>query len=189
VLQIPVTVYQRDAYPQLLGRVAAPVSTIRKLDPDWFLDEREAVAAIDAVVAARLPYVVVFLHSFSLLSPGEASGAPAPNVRSANVLRAMLEHIRARRLPVVTMRQIAASQVASAHQDVVPTVHVTVGLHRYAWQRARQGGRSLILLQAVAATVAAAALLCVMVRRFRRLPVAVRRQAVSTAGTGPKGRS
>jgi hypothetical protein len=169
VVQVPVTVYRRDTYPLVGSTLASPVSSIRKIDPDWFLDANEATAAIDALVDSRIPYVVVFLHSFSLLSPSDAGEPPSANLRSLRTLHAILDHVRSRGLPVVTMSQVAQAGASgdAAIRDVIPAVPVRVGVHRYAWARARQAGRPLLVGAGVFAASGAVALVWLALRHFR----------------------
>ena len=137
LLQIPVTVYERKERPDLFTGIAPPLSSIRKIDVDWFVDEKEAKAAIDAVVEADLPFLVVFLHSFTFLARPTTNGVPVANRRAQAIFSAMLDRIAEKRLPVVTMRELAAAGYgttsAPRSADVVPVVDVQVSLVRYLW--------------------------------------------------------
>lgn len=138
--EIPVTVYAREERPRLLGNLFAPVTTIRKIDADWFIDEQEARSAIDAVAETNSPIIVVFLHSFSFLGEQVGGGTPKLNSHSRDILRAILDHVREKKFEVVTMRDIAEWKSVAApspDQDIVPKVTVQVGLHRYFWHRVR----------------------------------------------------
>ena len=143
LLEIPVTVHQRDAVPRLFGEAFAPVTSTSKIDPNWFVSEDEMRSAIDAEVAADIPVLVVFLHSFSFL--GKATdGAPSPDRTAMKMFRAMLDHIGRKNLQVVTMRALARQGLAlrsSGREDFVPRVKVPIDLSQYAWHRARAIGR------------------------------------------------
>lgn len=140
ITEIPITVYLRKESPRLLGDILAPITSIRKIDPDWFVSEQEARVAIDAVIDADLPFLIVFLHSFSFLSGQEEDGVPLANRHSLAVFRAILGHIADKRLKVVTIRELAEHAALAWNpqsQDVVPEVPVPVDLHRYIWHRLR----------------------------------------------------
>jgi hypothetical protein len=138
LLEIPVTVYARADRPGFAGTSVAPVLTIRKLDPNWFGSESEMRGAIAASVAADLPVLVILLHSFSFMAD-PAGGKPVLDARAVAMFTAMLDELTRRRLPVVTMRDLAQDPppLLSSARDVVPEVAVTVDLPRYAWRRAK----------------------------------------------------
>jgi hypothetical protein len=170
VLEIPVTVYQRDARPSLFGNAVPPISSIGKIDPDWFSDPAEARMVIDAAVDSQIPYVVVFLHSFSFLEDQGEGRRPALRTRSMDVFRAMLDHIAEQHLPVLTMRGVAEveSKVGLLPgQDRVPRVGVKVGLPMYVWHQLRASG-SLRIVNAAALALLTVGGLWVIGRRYRR---------------------
>jgi hypothetical protein len=138
VTQIPVTVYRRDARPRILGSLVAPTESIRKIDPNWFVDAKEADAALDAVLASDLPYVVVFMHSFSFLSRNGAGNA-VRDVQAVANFRAILDQVAAKHLSVATMRDLAEARevISSAGAGAVPHVAVDRSVASYLWQRAR----------------------------------------------------
>ncbi|MGH9892211.1 MAG: hypothetical protein ACREA0_09565, partial [bacterium] len=151
--EIPVTVYQREERSQFLGDWLVPVNSLRKIDADGFFDADEAKAAMDAVVEADLPFLVVFLHSFSLLAKPAQDGVLVSDQQSRDVFRAILDHVAERGLPVVTMRALAEFPPLPTlvqGRDVIPRVVTTVGLHRYLWHRLRGAG---ILVGAVSLAV------------------------------------
>ena len=102
--EIPVTVYRREERPGIFGTAFAPVTTVRKIDANWFTTEDEMRASIEAAVASDLPVLVVFLHSFSFMGE-RTDGAPKPTATGGHV-PSMLDHIALKQLPVVTMREI-----------------------------------------------------------------------------------
>jgi peptidoglycan/xylan/chitin deacetylase (PgdA/CDA1 family) len=168
VLQIPVTVYLREDRPKLAGSIVAPVSVVRKLDADWFSNAAEMRSAIDASIAADLPVLVVFLHSFSFMKTG-ADGKPVPNRQSIEMFRAMLDHLGHRNVPVVTMRELAVRDlpIPSRGTDVVPSVTVRVDLLRYVWRRMKytDDASSVGLGGGIALVCAGAALVVARQRR------------------------
>src|SRR4029077_2703297 len=131
LLEIPVTVYERQERPRLFSGIAPALSSVRKIDVNWFVDEEEAKAAIDAVVEADMPFLVVFLHSFTILAGRTNGGVPLANRPAQSIFSAILDRIAEKRLRVVTMRDLAAgNNVISARRgaDVVPVVDVQVSL-------------------------------------------------------------
>ncbi len=149
LIEIPITVYHRQERPHLLGDFLAPVTSIRKIDADWFYDEAEARAAVDAVVAAELPYLVVFLHSFSFLEAHGGSRALVADLHTRDMFRVILDHVAELGLRVVTMRDLAKPEAvigASKIRDTIPKVSVLTGLHRYLWHRLRGVERRALYL-------------------------------------------
>ncbi len=170
LIEIPVTVYQREERPRLLDGILSPVTSVRKLDADWFLDEAEAISAIDSVVAADLPFLVIFLHSFSFMAGGEDGRVPVTDRHSRDIFRAILERVIEKRLPVVTMRDLASPDSvyeASRGQDPLPTVLVRVGLHRYLWHRLQETVTGALIIGAAVLTFlgVGAVLIAVRLRR------------------------
>lgn len=148
LLQIPVTVYERKERPRLFSGVAPALSSIRKIDVNWFVDEQEAKAAIDAVVDADLPFLVVFLHSFTFLTGRTNDGVPVANRQAQAIFSAILDRIAEKHLRVVTMHDLAAgNREISAHQgaDVVPVVDVQVSVPRYLWHAWRTREASVLI--------------------------------------------
>jgi len=165
--EIPVTVYERVDRPRILDATLGPLTVVRKIDPNWFVNADEARAAIDAAVAAELPVLVVFLHSFSLMAEQTAGGVPLADRHSTDMFRVILDHVAGKGLPVVTMRELAHAGAwprSSADRDVVPRVTVPVGLHRYLWRRLKTSeGLPEGIAVGVASVLVGAAL--VLVRR------------------------
>lgn len=147
VTEIPVTVYDRlqtsQAFPSLLPVVPA----IGKIDVDSIQTPQEAAAAIQAVTQAHIPYIILFLHSYSFIdAPKGHAGTLRADTTSIAVFQAMLDAIRDQGLRVVTMRDVADSlpiQTGTA-RDALPKVTVPVPELRYlarlwrSWTPARQ---------------------------------------------------
>ena len=143
LIQIPVTVYQREGRPALFADFFSPATSIRKIDPNWFLNKEEAISAIDAVIDADLPFLVVFLHSFSFMEGQGDGGVPLADRHSRDLFRAILDHIAEKRLPVMTMRDLAESAplpAISPDRDIIPRVTVRMDLHRYFLYRLKTAG-------------------------------------------------
>lgn len=149
LIQIPVTVYQREDRPPLIGSFVAPFTSIRKIDPNWFLNKEEALSAINAVVKADLPFLVIFLHSFSFIKDQGDKSIYTADRASLDIFHAMLDHIAQRRLPVVTIRDLAESlgslPAMSLDRDIIPQVAVYVSLHRYLWYRLKSAGKATLI--------------------------------------------
>jgi peptidoglycan/xylan/chitin deacetylase (PgdA/CDA1 family) len=163
--EIPVTVYERHDRPRFLGAVLPPVTVVRKIDPNWFINAAEARDAIDAVLAADIPVLVVFLHSYSFMAGQSAAGRPLIDQHAVEMFRAIVDELAARKLPVVTMRELAEQKpsLASISRDVVPGVSTTADLSRYIWRGMK--GRRLLLLAALSVALAIAGTVVVTVRR------------------------
>jgi hypothetical protein len=142
--EIPVTVYERLDRPSVLGRVLPPVTVVRKIDPNWFTTAAEVRDAIDAVVAADIPVLVVFLHSYSFMAGQGSAGKPLADHHAIAMFQAIVDQVAARKLPVVTMRDLAEEEppqtaTSSPSLDVVPRVTTTVELSRYVWRGMKVG--------------------------------------------------
>ncbi len=169
LIEIPVTVYERADRPAFLSARFAPVTTVRKFDPNWFVDESEMRRAIDAAIAADLPVLVVFLHSFSFMAE-PADGKPRPDDHAAPLFRALLEAVASRKLTVVNMRDLAAERPPNLPtvRDAVPQVPMTVGFTRYVGRRAKHSPRGSLGLGAASLGLCAGAVLAARRRRNRR---------------------
>jgi peptidoglycan/xylan/chitin deacetylase (PgdA/CDA1 family) len=178
LIEIPVTVYQRREEPWLFGAFDS-VNSVRKIDVDWLLDEDEARAAIDSVINAELPFVVIFLHSFSLLKKHQDDRLVLDQ-HSLNIFRAILDRVTDKGLPVVTMGDVVKMLPIGAtlsHHDVVPQVVVRARLDHYIWHRLKQtaagsltvgvSGLLMLLLLVGCAT---------LITRHRRTPTVVTRE-------------
>jgi peptidoglycan/xylan/chitin deacetylase (PgdA/CDA1 family) len=165
IAEIPVTVYRREERPRFLERAFAPVTAVRKIDPDWLVDETEMRGAIDAAFEAQLPVLVVFLHSFSFMTPGD--GGPVANRHAIDMFRATLDYIASKRAPVVSMRDIAhlALPRSTADADVVPAVALSAPWHRYGWHRLKSSSGLRWSVGASAALFFAAAIVLILRRR------------------------
>ncbi len=194
VAQIPVTVYERDDRPSVLPGLFAPVTTVRKIDPDWFIDADEMRAAVDGVVDADIPVMVVFLHSFSFLTDQRSGDGRLANHHSITLFRDLLDHIARKGLPASTMRDLALAppeSIASIASDIVPRVTVRVDVPHYLWRLARSEGGPRLALTAVLlaglATAAMAVVIAVRRRAGRNRPyTAVPRVPSRVNGAGAK---
>jgi peptidoglycan/xylan/chitin deacetylase (PgdA/CDA1 family) len=171
--EIPVTVYEREERPRGFGDVFAPVMSVRKFDVNWFLNPEEARTAINRAVEADLPFLVIFLHSFSLLAGKESGGVPVLNRRAVDIFRAILDQVANKRLPVVTMRDLAESgslRATRRDKDVIPRVTVRMDLYRYLWHRVRADGTGALEVGAVVLLIIAGTALLIMARWRKLLP-------------------
>jgi hypothetical protein len=161
VVEIPVTAYQREYRPRDIGRTLGPVTAVRKIDPNWFIDAHEAQSAIDGVLAANVPVLVVFLHSFSFMTAPAGGGAPVADRHAIDMFRLILDQVASHGLSVVTMRDLAEDMpvVGSSEPDVVPRVAVSVDFRHYVWHLVRAfDGVSLTICLGLALLCAAALL-------------------------------
>lgn len=171
LVEVPVTVYQREEKPRFFGDMLAPVTSVRKIDPDWFIDENETRAAIDAVLEADIPFLVVFLHSFSLLSAPDITGQPEADTQTRKNFQAILDKVSESGLAVVTMRDVAEENHTSAAthaQDILPRVSVIVSLPRFILHRLRVATRSELAVGAATFLVFAVACALLIVHPLRR---------------------
>jgi len=135
LLEIPITVYERDDVPRWLAGIAPPTTSVRKIDADWFVTEAEMHSAIDQIASTQPPTLVLFLHSFSLMSEKPVGGKPMLDRHSVDMFRGMLDRVAAASLPVVSMRSLAVDEIVreAAGDDVVPRVTLPVSVAVYAW--------------------------------------------------------
>ncbi len=145
VTEVPVTVYARQERPWLLGRLAPALSSVRKLDPNWFVDETEAQAAIDATMSTDAPYLIFFLHSYSLMTEDSTEDRMTHNSRAEAIFASMLDHVMAEGLEVRTFRQLAEAPIliSPGARDEVPAVVTTTADWNYL---AHALGRERLLL-------------------------------------------
>jgi len=183
VVEIPVTAYERGDAPRSLGRVLGPVTAIRKIDPNWFVDADEARSAIGSVLAANVPVLVVFLHSFSFMNAAAGSGPAVADRHAMEMFNVIVDQVASRGLRVVTMRELAEglTPMPASDHDIVPRVAVPVDLSRYLWHRVKGSGG---LSWSVAAAIVS---LCA----WPMFVVARRRQAKKRTAreSGPRGTS
>ncbi len=184
VLEVPVTVYERRDHAGLLPAVFAPVSVVRKLDPNWFTSEQEMRAAIDAAVESNVPTIVLFLHSFSFISGG-TSGARVANHQAIRMFQAMLEHLAQKHVEVLSMRDLAAAVTPNevTGRDVVPVVAVNIGMPRYAWHKLKASGVSPTRIVAGIVTVFATVVLLSALLLWRRAAT----RPVNSRASAPAG--
>jgi peptidoglycan/xylan/chitin deacetylase (PgdA/CDA1 family) len=161
VVEIPVTVYERAERSAMLGALIPPFTSVRKIDVDWFLNDHEALAATDAVIDANVPYLVVFLHSFSLMTGLSADGVPIADPESIGRFGLMLDRFAERGLSVIPFDELATRHdvVTTLATDVLPRVNVDAPTHKYLWHllQARPigaaSGAVLLLIVGLAAAV------------------------------------
>jgi hypothetical protein len=179
--EIPVTAYVREDRPALFGAFFAPVEAVRKIDPNWIVNDDEMRSAVDAVVGSGSPVLVVMLHSFSFMASHAEEGGPRADGHALSEFRAIVDYVAEKHLPVVTMRQLAGEPLdtpIATHADVVPRVPVSVDVSRYLWHRAKGSARTLVPAAGGAIFFAAVLLVVVRHRRARR----------GRLGNGPSGR-
>jgi peptidoglycan/xylan/chitin deacetylase (PgdA/CDA1 family) len=167
VTEIPVTVYERHERPAGLGHLLPPHVVLGKIDVNAMDDEHQAVAALRSVSAANLPFVVIFLHSFSFENaPGRVGGAPLANERAMRIFQALLDEMSAQQVPVITARDVADQHNVSADDGAsgkpsdrmpVPRAEIVVPTLKYAVRVLRSfstGTRVAIGCTALLSTVA-----------------------------------
>jgi peptidoglycan/xylan/chitin deacetylase (PgdA/CDA1 family) len=167
ITEIPVSVYQREERPTGLGMWVPPLISVRKIDVNSLINEQEARSALAAAVRAEVPYVIVFLHSFSLIyQPGANGAAPRADDKARRVFETLLRERAAAGLPTTTMSALvtAPDVVTPGRRDSFPQVSVTVPVWRYLWH-ARHARFGILFLAAAAAIFAA--LLAFGVARMR----------------------
>ncbi len=171
VTELPVSVYHRDDHPAGLGGLFAPVSVVRKVDVDWLINEGEARTAIKELVAADVPVLVVFLHSFSLMQEDVAEGEILTDQHSIDMFNVIFDEISKDRLPVKTLRQISEDglpSLPSPQADVVPRVPVAVDIAHYVWRRAKAMNRRVLAGSLVVGLAGFAVLAFLAIRILRR---------------------
>lgn len=187
ILEIPVTVYERNDRPAAFTNSLAPVTSIRKIDPNWFVDADEARRAIAESVAADLPVIVVFLHSFSFMAGAANGGAPLADRHAMELFRIIADEVSKRGLHVVTMRDLAENRAAlpDALRDAVPTVTIRVGLTTYLWRRVKHAEAAPPVTAGVVLLLGAATLLVLRSRRRSKdQPTVTPRRAAAGVTTG-----
>jgi hypothetical protein len=109
------------------------LSSVRKLDPNWFRDETEARAAVDAVLSTDTPYLIFFLHSYSLITEDSNEGRMIHDSRAEAVFSSMLDHVTTSGLGVTTFRRLADSPIvlSPGARDRVPEVVTTTADWNY----------------------------------------------------------
>lgn len=188
VAEIPVTVYQREDRPKIFGAAFAPATAVRKIDPNWFVNGDEVRTAIDALVAADVPVIVVFLHSFSFLAAPTAGGPPLADRHAIDMFRTIADHVASNDLPVVTMRELAGRELrlASRDNDVVPRVTVRVDFSRFVWRRIKASDRFSLSVE-IGITLLATGAVFVLVRRRKANETRAREPGPGGASPAPSG--
>lgn len=148
LLEIPITVYERDDVPGWLTGFAPPSTSVRKIDADWLITESEMRSAIDQIVSSQPPTLVLFLHSFSLMSEKPVGGKPLLDRHSVDMFGGMLDRVAAASLPVVSMRSLAVEDVVreATGDDVVPRVILPVSTSVYAWHWIKIVDRRVVIV-------------------------------------------
>lgn len=157
ITEIPVSVYQREELPAGLGTWVPPLKSISKIDVNSLINEQEARSALTAAVHADVPYILVFLHSFSLIDqPGANGAAPRANHKARQVFETLLRESTAAGLSATTMSALVAvpDVVTSGRRDSLPKVSVTVPAWKYLWH-ARHARYGMLFLTVAAAVFAA----------------------------------
>lgn len=167
VIEIPVTVYARQEHPRLLRGLAPALSSVRKLDPNWFMDETEALAAIDAALSTEAPYLIFFLHSYSLMTEDSTEDRMTHNPRAEAVFIAMLDHILTRGLEVTTFRRLSQVPIdfAPGTPDQVPQVNTTAADWTYL---SHAVGRKTVILLSCGVALALVGMAYLRFHRHRR---------------------
>jgi hypothetical protein len=167
VVEIPVTAFQREDRLKNIGRVLGPVTSVRKIDPNWLIDPDEAVKAIDCALAANIPVLVVFLHSFSFMTAPSGGGAPVADRHAIDMFRVILDRVASQGLSVVTMRDLAKDLpiVRPTDEDIVPRVSMSVDVTHYAWRRVKAFDRVSLTIGMGLVLLCAGALLVLARRR------------------------
>jgi len=145
VLEIPVTVYERVEIPRGLGFLPGVRST-RKLDVNWLRDTDESARAVEAAIATNPPYLVYFLHSFSLMSP-DGSATPGADTNAQANFHIMLERAAALGLVGETFRGLHDSGAQSSSTVIrVPEVTLEVPVANYTAHLVRKRPLLFVLL-------------------------------------------
>jgi peptidoglycan/xylan/chitin deacetylase (PgdA/CDA1 family) len=150
--EIPVSVYEREDRATLWGASMRGATTVRKIDPDWFVDANEARTAIDGLLEANVPVLVVFLHSFSFMTAPPAGGAPIADRHALDMFKVIVDTVAERKLRVVTMRDLAqtfeivgSGPLPAMGADLVPRVGVQVDAARYLWRLVARSNRVALM--------------------------------------------
>jgi hypothetical protein len=155
IMEIPVTIYQRLERPRMFTSLFAARTSIQKIDVNWLIDEQEARIAVDEVIEKDLPFLVVFLHSFSLIGRQDKDGGLHADNKAQDVFLAILGQVAERGLQVVTFREVAQLLGASGRlwgEDALPQVEVKVNSFRYLWHRLRDGKSGVLAVAMVVVT-------------------------------------
>jgi hypothetical protein len=156
-----------------LGGWAPPFSSIRKIDVNSLIDEQEARSALTAAAHADFPYVVVFLHSFSLIAkPGVNGAAPEADHKARRVFETLLVETGAAQTTTVSALASTSGIIESGRRDELPHVSVTVPAWKYLWHTLHARFAALVLLTSAVIFVAVVAFgaLWVGFRKRRPLP-------------------
>ena len=172
VIQIPVTVYIREVQAGIFSELLTPIVAIRKIDPDWFVNESEVKDAIDTIIKSEIPFVVVFLHSYSFMDPPKkGQAAPSADSHSMKLFNVIIDHIQLKGLEVVTMRELIAEDqinIPLSKKDIVPHVKVSIGLPRYIWHYWKAVGIFKVLTIAASSAMIIALLSFVLIRHNKK---------------------
>lgn len=178
ITEIPITVYQRQERPAIFGTLALPHEAIGKVDVDSIQSKLELTSAIDAMIDADLPFIVVFLHSFSFIAaPDDESGAPRSDPLSISIFSTLLDIISEKKLHVATTRELAEHRdtIGFDGNDIVPDVAITIPAPKYIVRMMRSHPAASVLAGALAMLIAGGAVF------FGRAQLA-RKRVVKSAG-------
>jgi peptidoglycan/xylan/chitin deacetylase (PgdA/CDA1 family) len=170
VNELPVNVYERVDRARLAGLNIESTPVIRKVDVDWIVNPQEARDALDSFVAADVPVIVVFAHSFSFINGKNAGGRFIADRGSMDLLAVILDEVAKHGLEVRTMRDIAVNGLPAhaAIGDPLPRIAVRAGLGRALLSVAKQH-RALVVAAAAGGLLMLAAGAAWQSRR-RRVP-------------------
>lgn len=176
VEEIPVTVYERLERPAGLGRLLPAHRASGKIDVNSMDDESQALPALNTVVAAHTPYIVLFLHSFSFMrAPRAANQPPQPDEQAIHIFQKLLDGVAAMHLEVVTSRQIVergglGSPAKSGGESRLPEAQITVPSIKYIARVERSSSKAAKLVAGCVALLGTTWLLWWRLRRRNRSP-------------------
>jgi hypothetical protein len=146
VNELPVNVYERVDRARLAGLDIESKPVIRKMDIDWIVNPQEARDAIASFVAADVPVIVVFGHSFSFINGKAADGKYIPDRVSMDLLEVILDEVTRQGLEARTMRDFATRGLPAhaAIGDPLPRIAVQAGVGRALLSVAKEHRVALI---------------------------------------------
>jgi len=174
VNELPVNVYERVDHARFLGIDFESQPVIRKVDVDWIVNPQEARDAIAGLIAADVPAIVVFAHSFSFIHGKTADGTFIPDHVSIELFQVILDEVAKQKLEVRTLRDFSARDSPShsaAAADPLPRIVVNAGLRRALTSVAKEH-RAVALATAAALFAIAVFTATWLLRRRLRLAAA-----------------
>jgi hypothetical protein len=172
VSELPVTTFQKDAYPPLFGTILRPISSVRKYDINWFADPGEAIQALDRLLSLEGDVLILFLHSYSFIKSRGSTGHMVADVDAIRIFETILEYVEKKHLTVTTFRDLDGRRDQPRwylkSSDTVPCVNTQIGLVRYVMKRGGfEGGSHWV--EAIIVVVSVAVLFAVVHKiRLRR---------------------